>query len=139
MGDIELFVGYRTGLAMTHVRVCPLETPRFGFGLELANAFVDRGAADEYARAIQQYLDSWKASVIADAVRHHESPYMKRANSLGEGWVIISGIGQRMAVLETEAACDRVMQFLTGEAGPFAPEQYYGHDPYQTEDEEEVE
>lgn len=144
MNDTGVFVGYRTGRQQYHVLLSPLETRRFGFGLELADFFEDASEAEAWRLVVQDYVDSWKAHVVADAVRHHENPYMKRADNpegvrIGEGWAILSGIGERMVVLETEEMCDRVMQDLTGEAGPFEAGKYYGRDLHKTEDEEEEE
>jgi hypothetical protein len=45
------------------LRLIPIETPRFPYGLSLGYEFDDKAQAEKKAEQVQKYLDSWAKSV----------------------------------------------------------------------------
>lgn len=67
---VHLYVSYRRVRGKLrqfyNVRIIPLETDRFRFGLPVAGKTLSRAKAERYAADVDAYLTSWLACLEAD-------------------------------------------------------------------------
>lgn len=66
--DLGLFVSFENGEERIHVRIVPLETKDFRFGLSLEETFIGEDKekrAEEFAIKVQKYLNSWKKYILS--------------------------------------------------------------------------
>ncbi len=45
--------------ALYHVRICPVETKNFPFGLSVRRPTLSKDRAEEYAAAVDEYIENW--------------------------------------------------------------------------------